>query len=233
MSQKETTIMYTDIVGYSKLTGDNQELALEILAEHNKVLFQCTKHYSGEIIKKTGDGVCALFENSSDSIKCAIDIQKDLFKRNKLNIKERQINIRIGIHYGAVVFEENDVFGDGINLSNKIESIAPTGGIAISEDLNRKIWKENDIYIREYTEIEFNNDKVRIYEIYLDLLDWFKNEKNQLCQKVDVEQFNILSHNYFHNSDYSSAIKFATLSMENLSKEDMNNYHLFVIHLFH
>ena len=75
--------MYTDIVGYSKLTGDNQELALEILAEHNKVLFQCTKHYSGEIIKKTGDGVCALFENSSDSIKCAIDIQKDLFKRNK------------------------------------------------------------------------------------------------------------------------------------------------------
>ena len=232
MSQKETTIMYTDIVGYSKLTGDNQELALEILAEHNKVLFQCTKHYSGEIIKKTGDGVCALFENSSDSIKCAIDIQKDLFKRNKLNIKERQINIRIGIHYGAVVFEENDVFGDGINLSNKIESIAPTGGIAISEDLNRKIWKENDIYIREYTEIEFNNDKVRIYEIYLDLLDWFKNEKNQLCQKVDVEQFNILSHNYFHNSDYSSAIKFATLSMENLSKEDSYEQLSFICNSF-
>tara|TARA_Y100001960_G_scaffold300368_1_gene349384 strand:- start:360 stop:1799 length:1440 start_codon:yes stop_codon:yes gene_type:complete len=224
--------MYTDIVGYSKLTGDNQELALEILAEHNKVLFQCTKHYSGEIIKKTGDGVCALFENSSDSIKCAIDIQKDLFKRNKLNIKERQINIRIGIHYGAVVFEENDVFGDGINLSNKIESIAPAGGIAISEDLNRRVWKENDIYIREYTEIEFNSDKVRIFEIYLDLLDWFKNEKNQLCQKVDVEQFNILSHNYFHNSDYSSAIKFATLSMENLSKEDSYEQLSFICNSF-
>ena len=232
MSQKETTIMYTDIVGYSKLTGDNQELALEILAEHNKVLFQCTKHYSGEIIKKTGDGVCALFENSVDSIKCAIDIQKDLFKRNKLNIKERQINIRIGIHYGAVFFEDQDVFGDGINLSNKIESIAPKGGIAISEDLNKKVWQENDIYVRMYTEIKFNNEKVLIYEIYLDLLDWFKNEKNQLCQKVDVKKFSDLSHNYFHQSDYSSAIKFATLSMENSIQEDSYEQLSFICNSF-
>ena len=86
MSQKETTIMYTDIVGYSKLTGDNQELALEILAEHNKILFQNTKYYSGEIVKETGDGICALFNEPADAIKCAIDIQKDLYKRNQLNI---------------------------------------------------------------------------------------------------------------------------------------------------
>ena len=85
--------MYTDVVGYSKLTGDNQEIALIILEEHNKILNRFTKRYSGDIVKLTGDGLCALFDSPVDAIKSAIEIQRALDKRNRLNVKERQIQI--------------------------------------------------------------------------------------------------------------------------------------------
>ena len=209
----DVTIMYTDIVGYSKLTGDNQEVALEILSEHNKILFQNVKHYSGNIVKETGDGICALFHEPSDAVKCSIDIQKDLSKRNQLNIKERQIQIRIGLNYGSCVQENNDVFGDDINLTKEIESKAPHGGIAISQNLNDLIWDINDIYIREHMKINFNDQDVMIYEIYLDLISWFKNETNQLTQIINYKKTYKKAHDFFHIGDYSSAIKFASLSL--------------------
>ena len=225
-------IIYTDIVGYSKLTGENQELALEILSEHDKILHQNTKHYSGKIVKKTGDGICAIFENVIDSIKCSIDIQKDLSKRNKLNIKERQMMIRIGIHYGSVSKKDNDYFSDDINLAKKIESFAPHGGIAVSEDINEIIWDANDIYIRNYTEINYENKKIKLYEVYLDLIEWFENEKKQPSQIVSFNNSYKKAHNFFHQGNYSAAIKFATLCLQDISKNKTYEVNSFICNTF-
>ena len=232
MSDKLATIMYTDVVGYSKLTGDNQELALEILEEHNKILYQYTKHYSGDIVKKTGDGICAIFDVAIDAIKCSIDIQKDLTKRNQLNIKERQIQIRIGIHYGDYIRDEIDVSGDGINISKNIESIAPHSGIAISETLHNLICEENDIYSREYTKLNINNKVYHIFEIYLDLIDWFNNEKNQKCHKIDSVKYYNQAHDFFHQGDYSSAIKFSVLALENSNEKKRFEISSFICNAF-
>ena len=87
MPHEIATIVYTDIVGYSKLTGDNQEVALEILEEHNKILDQCTSYYSGEVVKKTGDGICALFQKPTDAIKCAIDIQIEIKSLENISLR--------------------------------------------------------------------------------------------------------------------------------------------------
>ena len=192
------TIIYTDVVGYSKLTGENQELALEILSEHDKILHQNTKHYSGKIVKKTGDGICALFNDVSNALKCCIDIQKDLQKRNKLNIKERKVFIRIGVHYGSVLSKDNDYFGDDINIANFIESKAPHGGIAISSKVNDLLWDSNDIYIRNYINVKYENNKLVLYEVYLDLLEWYKNEKNQNSQEVEFDKTYKIAHDFFH-----------------------------------
>ena len=229
---KDITIMYTDVVGYSKLTGDNQEVALEILAEHNKILFQNTKYYSGEIVKETGDGICALFNEPADAIKCAIDIQKDLYKRNQLNIKERQIQIRIGLNHGSCVIEEEDVFGDGINLAKEIESKAPHGGIGLSQALNDLVWDFNDIYIREYMTINFNNKKNNIYEVYPDLISWVKNEKNQLAQITDYNYSYKKAHDFFHIGDYSTAIKYGSLSLQNPNNKLHDEILSFICHTF-
>jgi len=224
--------MYTDVVGYSKLTGDNQEIALVILAEHNKILNHFTNHYSGKIVKLTGDGLCALFDSPISAIKCAIDIQKALDKRNKLNIKERQIQIRIGLHYGTYNKKDDDVFGDGVNLAKNIEPIAPHGGIAISSTINDIIWDENDIYIREHTTLETNGELTQIYEIYLDLIDWFKNAKNKETQKVDNDKIYKKAHELFHKGDYTAAIKFATLSLKGISGHKKNERLSFICHTF-
>ncbi len=213
MSDNNSSIMYTDVVGYSKLTGDNQEIALIILEEHNQILNQYTNHYSGKIVKLTGDGLCALFDDPVIAIKCAIDIQKALDKRNKLNVKERQIQIRIGLHYGSYVEKDNDVFGDGVNLAKQIEPIAPHGGIAISETMNNMIWDQPNIYIRKHMLLDFNDSPIQTYEIYLDLIDWFKNIKKKKNQNFDADILYKKAHELFHQGDYSAAIKFSVLSL--------------------
>ena len=230
MSNNIASIMYTDVVGYSKLTGDNQEIALIILEEHNKILNRFTKRYSGDIVKLTGDGLCALFDSPVDAIKSAIEIQRALDKRNRLNVKERQIQIRIGIHYGSYVHKDDDVFGEGVNLAKSIEPIAPHGGIAISPEINDMIWDTNDIYIREHVILNFNGDKIQTYEVYLNLIDWFSNKKNKATQIIDNNQIYKKAHTLFHKGDYSSAIKFATLSLNN--SKDKFEVLSFICHTF-
>ena len=222
--------MYTDVVGYSKLTGDNQQLALIILEEHNKILEESTKKYSGKIVKLTGDGLCALFDSPVNGIKCSIEIQTLLSKRNKLNVKERQIQIRIGLHYGTYELKDDDVFGDGVNLAKNIEPVAPHGGIAISEVLNDLVWDINDLYISKYTILKFNSVSIQLFEVCLDLISWCNN-KNEL-QVLDAQKMYNKAHELFHIGDYSSAIKFAFLSKENSNKKDEIDTYSFICHTF-
>ncbi len=87
--------MYTDVVGYSKLTGDNQEIALIILEEHNKILNRFTKRYSGNIVKLTGDGLCALFDSPVDAIKSAIEIKRSSTGQSKRAQSPSPVNFTI------------------------------------------------------------------------------------------------------------------------------------------
>ena len=137
----------------------------------------------------------------------SIDIQKDLNKRNKLNTKERQVEIRIGIHYDSYIKKQDDVYGDGILISKLIESYAPHGGIAISESVNNLVKDINDIYSREYIKIEVNNIEIQLYEIYSNLLDWYKNVKNQNAYFVNSKSNYKKAHAAIHNADYSTALK--------------------------
>ena len=223
MLSNTSAIMYTDVVGYSKLTGDNQELALIILEEHNEILKKYTDEYLGNIVKLTGDGLCALFDSPVAAIKSAIDIQIALYRRNELNTKERQIQIRIGLHYGTYEHKDGDVFGDGINVAKNIEPIAPYGGIAISDTFNDLVWNESDIYIRNYKIIQVAENKIKTYEVFLDLITWLKNKNKQSVQKLDSKKMYANAHELFHKGDYSSAIKFAELALETT---DINQYEI-------
>ena len=92
-----STILITDIVGYSKLSGDNQEVALELLKEHDKILFNSIDKFNGTMLKNRGDGVIAQFNLPVDSIKMAVHAQRQFERRNSLNVKSRNLNVRIGI----------------------------------------------------------------------------------------------------------------------------------------
>ena len=115
-SRQLAAIMFTDIVGYTKLMGEDEQKAFELLKKNRSVQRSLIENFNGRWLKEMGDGVLASFSTVSDAIYCAKEIQKTCQDHPDLNL-------RIGIHQGEVVFEGDDVFGDDPTV-NKLEAIA-------------------------------------------------------------------------------------------------------------
>ena len=144
-SRQLAAIMFTDIVGYTKLMGEDEEKAFELLKKNRQVQRPIIEKFNGKWLKEIGDGVLASFSTVSDAVYCAGTIQK-AFEN------EPDLKLRIGIHQGEVVFEGNDVFGDGVNIASRLEPLAPIGGILVSESVNRNLGNKKGIetfFIRE------------------------------------------------------------------------------------
>lgn len=139
-----SAIMFTDIVGYSAITQINEETALRLLQEHRSILRPLFAKYNGNEIKTIGDAFLVEFQSALLAVKCAIEIQRELKTRNSfLDVKEH-IWLRIGLHIGDVVFQHNDVYGDGVNIASRIHSQAPPGGICISRAVYEQISNKID-----------------------------------------------------------------------------------------
>jgi len=136
-------IMFTDTVGYSTLMQTNETLALDLLEEQKELLHPLISQHGGQVIKPTGDGFFVEFPSVVGAVRCALAAQRALAERNETVPPEREIQIRIGIHVGDVVFQEGDVYGDGVNIAARIEPFAEPGGIclthAVVEQVRNKI----------------------------------------------------------------------------------------------
>jgi adenylate cyclase len=137
--RKLAAIMFTDMVGYSALAQRDDELALELLEEHRRLLREIFPRFYGTEIKTIGDGFLVEFHSALDAAQCAIEIQRALSKRNADVPVERRIEIKIGVHIGDVVHRNGDVYGDGVNIASRIEPLAGPGGICVSMDVERQI----------------------------------------------------------------------------------------------
>jgi len=113
-------VMFTDIVGYSSRTQEDERLALELLEEHRSLLRPLFQKYSGKEIKTIGDAFLVEFSSAVKAAECAIEIQRTIVERNAVEPAERRIQLRIGIHLGDIIHKKGDIYGDGvINQSNK------------------------------------------------------------------------------------------------------------------
>ena len=129
--RKLAAIMFTDMVGYSALAQEDEILALVLLEEHRAILRQIFPLHGAREVEVIGDAFFVEFSSALQAVNCAIDIQKELWERNKNEPLEKQIKIRIGIHLGDVVHQAGNVLGDGVNIAARIEPLAPTSGICI------------------------------------------------------------------------------------------------------
>ncbi len=124
--RKLAAIMFTDIVGYTALMGTDEQKALKLLQHNRDLLKPIIRQFHGEWLKEIGDGSLSSFNSAVEAVNCALAIQHVLKD-------DPDLKLRIGIHIGDVVFEEGDVFGDGVNIASRIEPLAESGGVCISE----------------------------------------------------------------------------------------------------
>ena len=153
-------IMFTDIVGYTELMGDDEEKGFSVLNKNRSIQRPVIEKHKGFWHKELGDGVLASFKTATDAVQCSYEIQT-------ICKKEKDFKIRIGIHLGEVIFEHNDVFGDGVNIASRIQEKAPPGSIYISESVYRNIQNKKGIGADFVKEEFLKNIKhpIKIYEI--------------------------------------------------------------------
>jgi TolB-like protein/class 3 adenylate cyclase/Tfp pilus assembly protein PilF len=137
--RKLAAIMFTDMVAYSALSQSNEELALDLLNEHQRILRPIFPKHDGREIETAGDSFFVEFNSAVEAANCAIEIQTTLYERNKSVEPERNIRLRIGLHIGDVVQIENHVHGDGVNIASRLEPLATPEGICLSEDFARAV----------------------------------------------------------------------------------------------
>jgi adenylate cyclase len=139
--RKIAAILAADVVGFSRLTGSDEEGTLARLRTLRSDLIDPTiAVHHGRVVKRTGDGSISEFRSVVDAVRCAIEVQKGMVERNAGLSPERRIEFRVGIHLGDVVEEsDGDLMGDGVNIAARLEGIASPGGVCLSEDAYRQV----------------------------------------------------------------------------------------------
>jgi len=143
-------IMFTDIQGYTALMQRDEELAIKIRNRHREIFNSTTEKFHGKILQYFGDGTLSTFKSAIDAVKCAMEMQMAFQK-------EPVIPVRIGIHQGDIVFTDDDIIGDGVNVASRIESLAVPGSVFISDKVYDEIKNQSSIETRSLKTFELKN----------------------------------------------------------------------------
>src|SRR5438270_3827028 len=140
VERRLAAILAADVAGACRLIGIDEEGALAQLKALRKTLFdpRITDH-RGRIVKNTGDGALVEFGSVVDAVRCAVEIQRGIVEQNIDVPQVKRLEFRIGIHVGDIIIDENDIFGDGVNIAVRLEGIAEPGGVCISDDAYRQV----------------------------------------------------------------------------------------------
>ena len=130
--RKLSAILSADVKGYSRLMGDNEEATVRTIKSYRAVFNDLAQQYRGRIVDSPGDNILAEFNSVVDAVNCAVEIQRELAERNAELAESRKMVFRIGVNLGDVIEEDGRIYGDGVNIAARVESLAEPGGICIS-----------------------------------------------------------------------------------------------------
>lgn len=169
MEQKDyrlAAIMYTDIVGFSRMMEKDEAGTLELLRYHNGLVSEAASKRRGAVIKTIGDAFLVDFRNTVDALQCAMDIQAELYERNKAG-GSAPLLLRIGVHLGDIYFFENDALGEGINIASRLQSLARPGCICFSQDVYNQVLNKIDFRADKLGKVSLKNisKEIHAYEI--------------------------------------------------------------------
>jgi TolB-like protein/Flp pilus assembly protein TadD len=161
-------ILAADVVGYSRLMGADEEGTLAQLAEHRRELIDPRlREHHGRLVKTTGDGLLVEFASAVDAVRCAVEIQRGMDKRNMPVPPERRIEFRVGVNVGDVILDGGDIFGDGVNIAARLQEFADAGGICVSRRVHEDTSGKVDVAFEDAGEPSLKNIErpIRVYRV--------------------------------------------------------------------
>ena len=170
VERRLAAVLAADVAGYSRLMGRDEERTLANLKSFRKTLVDpAIAAHRGRIVKTTGDGMLVEFASAVDAARCAVEVQRGMAGQNADVPQDLRIEFRIGIHVGDIIIDDNDIFGDGVNIAARLEGIAEPGGVCISDDAYRQIRGKIDITFDDIGEQTLKNitEPMRAWHIRL------------------------------------------------------------------
>lgn len=203
MEQKDyrlAAIMYTDIVGFSRMIEHDEAGTLALLSFHNKLVTEITHKHGGTIIKTIGDAFLVDFRSTVSALKCAMGIQDAIYAYNSEH-QEKPLLLRIGIHLGDIYFYENDALGDGINIAARLQGMARPGTICISQDVYNQVLNKLDFQAEKLGKVSLKNisKEIHAYEIVSNNIQFDPNKDKPRTGYISTD------------SDHGTTIKPQTL----------------------
>jgi TolB-like protein/Flp pilus assembly protein TadD len=162
--------MYTDIAGYSSLSQKNEGLAMQLLEEHRRVVRPFFPKHSGREVKTIGDAFLVEFASALEAVRCAFDIQRSMQEMNRGRLPEKQVQLRIGVHVGDVIYTQSDVYGDAVNVASRIYPLAVPGGICVSQQVYDHVRNQFEFPLASIGRRELKN--VEPMEVYRVVMPW-------------------------------------------------------------
>jgi adenylate cyclase len=170
VERRLAAILAADVAGYSRLMGNDEERTLTALKTCRRELIgpKLAEH-RGRIVKTTGDGALIEFASAVDAIRCAMEIQRGMAERNAVIPEDRRIEFRIGINVGDVIIDEGDIYGDGVNIAARLESLASPGAICLSENAYTQIKGKLPLDVSDMRPQQLKNiaQPVRVFSVQI------------------------------------------------------------------
>ena len=173
VTRKLSAILSADVKGYSLLMADDEIHTIQTLKVYRSLMSDLINQHSGRVVDNPGDNLLAEFGSAVDAVECAVEIQRRLKKENAKFVEDMRLHFRIGINIGDVVQDSDRIYGEGVNIAARIESLADAGGICISRGTYDHIKKKLDFlyeYIGEHS-VKNISDPVRVYKVLMDKKD--------------------------------------------------------------
>jgi class 3 adenylate cyclase/TolB-like protein len=169
-TRRLAAILAADVAGYSRLMGADEEGTLVALkATRRELADPKVKEHRGRIVKTTGDGLLVEFPSVVDAVRSAVEVQREMAARNVVVPEAQRIEFRIGINLGDILIEDDDIFGDGVNIASRLEGLAEPGGICVSRVVRDQVRDKLDFSFEDMGEQQVKNiaRPVRTYRIVL------------------------------------------------------------------
>ena len=164
-----SAILYADVANYSGLTGENEERTHRILSANLDLFSEAIRIHNGKVVHYAGDAILAEFTTVTEALNCAVEVQRELLDHDADNSVLSSVQFRVGVNLGEVIVDRDDIYGDGVNIAARLESMAEAGGICISESVYAAVGNKLSLEYEFMGEQSVKNiaEPVRAYRVLL------------------------------------------------------------------